>query len=131
MKCWKSAFNAQGSRVIVLVLNVRAVKILYINSLRLSVTQQWRRSGKGREGMKLSLQPKLVGKPVCVPVISFCKIFIPSYAFDALLCRNWPFSPPNHLTSLQITLLREVKYFHFTFHLWRMLKSEYNFKNNP
>jgi hypothetical protein len=29
-----------------------------------------------------------------VPVISFCKIFIPSYAFDALLCRNWLFSPP-------------------------------------
>jgi hypothetical protein len=27
--------------------------------------------------------------------ISFCKIFIPSYTFDALLlCQNWPFSPP-------------------------------------
>jgi hypothetical protein len=32
------------------------------------------------------------------------EIFIPSYTFDALLCRNWPFSPPNRET-LQITLL--------------------------
>jgi hypothetical protein len=54
--------------------------------------------------MELSLPPKLVEKQVWVPVISFCKIFIPSYAFDALLCRNWPFSSPNRLT-LQITLL--------------------------
>jgi hypothetical protein len=46
----------------------------------------------------------LVEKLVWVPVISFCKIFIPSYGFDALLCRNWPFSPLNRLT-LQITLL--------------------------
>jgi hypothetical protein len=30
---------------------------------------------------------KLVERLVCVPVISFCKIFIPSYTFDvALLC---------------------------------------------
>jgi hypothetical protein len=44
--------------------------------------------------MKLSLPPKLVEKLVWVPVILLCKIFIPSYTFDALLCRNWPFSPP-------------------------------------
>ncbi len=54
--------------------------------------------------MKLSLSPKLGAKLVWVPFISFCKIFIPSYAFDALLCRNWPFSPPNSLT-LRITLI--------------------------
>jgi hypothetical protein len=30
--------------------------------------------------------------------------FVPSYAFDALLCRNWLFSPPNRLT-LRITLV--------------------------
>jgi hypothetical protein len=29
---------------------------------------------------------KLVEKLVWVPVFSFCKMFIPSYAFDALLC---------------------------------------------
>jgi len=35
--------------------------------------------------MKLNLQPKLVEKLVWVPVISFCKIFIAGYLFDALL----------------------------------------------
>ncbi len=39
-----------------------------------------------------------------VPVILLCEIFIPSYEFDALLCWNWPFSPPNCET-LRITLL--------------------------
>jgi hypothetical protein len=53
--------------------------------------------------MKLSLPPKLVEKPVWVIVISFCKIFIPSYALDAVLCLNWPFLVPNRLT-LWITL---------------------------
>jgi hypothetical protein len=32
---------------------------------------------KRKDRMKLSLPPKLVEKLVCVPVISFCKIFIP------------------------------------------------------
>jgi hypothetical protein len=60
-----------------------------------------------KERMKLSLPPKLVGKVIEVPVISFCKISFPvkhlmpnyaetgcfnlSYAFDAQLCRNWLF----------------------------------------
>jgi hypothetical protein len=57
--------------------------------------------------MKLSLPPKLVEKLVWVPVISFCKIFLPSYKFDALLCRNWPFLPLNSLT-LQITLISDL-----------------------
>jgi hypothetical protein len=39
-----------------------------------------------KAGMKLSLTPKLMGKLVWVLVISFCKIFIPSCTFDALLC---------------------------------------------
>jgi hypothetical protein len=48
---------------------------------------------------------KIGGKKlVWIPVISFCKIFIPSYMFDALLCQNWPFSPHNCLT-LWVTLL--------------------------
>ncbi len=33
-------------------------------------------------------------KLVWVPVTSFCKIFIHSYTFDALLHRNWPFQVP-------------------------------------
>ncbi len=57
--------------------------------------------------MKLSLPPKLVGKLVWVLVISFCKIFIPSYVFGALLCRNWPFSLPNRLT-LWTTLISNM-----------------------
>jgi hypothetical protein len=40
---------------------------------------------KGKEGMKLSSPPKLVEKLVWV----LYKNFIPSYAFDALLCQNW------------------------------------------
>jgi hypothetical protein len=28
----------------------------------------------------------------------------PSYVFDGLLCRNWPFSPPDRLT-LRLTLI--------------------------
>jgi hypothetical protein len=39
--------------------------------------QQWRLSGKMKEGMKLSVLPKLVEKLVWVPVISFCKISFP------------------------------------------------------
>jgi len=54
--------------------------------------------------MKLSSPPKLVEKLVWVPAISFCKIFIHNYAFDGLLCRKGPFSPPNCVT-LCITLL--------------------------
>ncbi len=55
--------------------------------------------------MKLSLPPRLVEKLIWVPrVIWFCKSFIPSYAFGALLCRNWPFLAPNRLTLL-ITLI--------------------------
>jgi len=60
------------------VVQVGAVKILW---------QQWRRSGKRKEGMKLSLSPKLVEKLVWVPVFPFCKL-----AFDALAetrC-SWP-----------------------------------------
>jgi len=72
MKCWNSAFNAQGSRVtIVVVVQVGAVKIICSSS-----------SGgaheKGKEGMKLSLPPKLVEKTIVwVSVISFCKISFP------------------------------------------------------
>ncbi len=70
--------------------------------------------------MQLSLLPKLVEKLVWVPVTSFCTLFIPSYAFDGLLCRTLPFSPPNHVT-LRIT--------QFTFTNLRLLiKLFYNSK---
>jgi hypothetical protein len=85
MKCSNSAFNAQGLRVIIVVVKVGAVKI-HVAVVDASV--------KRKDGMKLSLPPKFMGKLAWVPVISFCKTFLPSYTFDALLCRNWPFSPP-------------------------------------
>ncbi len=40
---------------------------------------------KWKDKMKLSLPPKFVGKLVWVAVISFRKIFIPSYRIDAVL----------------------------------------------
>jgi hypothetical protein len=44
--------------------------------------------------MKLILPPKLVEKTSLGP-----NLVPTSYAFDSLLCRNWPFSSPNRLTS--------------------------------
>jgi hypothetical protein len=96
MKCWNSAFNAQGSRITIVIVHVTAVKI-YV-----AAVQALRRK---KNGTKLSLPPKLVEKLVWVPVISFCKLFIPSYAFDALLCCNLLFLPPSRQT-LSITLIR-------------------------
>ncbi len=80
MKFWNSASNAQGLRVIIVVVHVGAVK--------------------------LSSLPKLVKKTSLSPscFVLFCEIFIPNYTFDALLCWNWPFLPPNHVT-LWITLI--------------------------
>jgi hypothetical protein len=63
MKWWNSTFNAQGSRVIVVLVHLRAVKI-YVAAVEAL-------------DMKLSLQPKSVEKLVWVPVILLCKIFIP------------------------------------------------------
>jgi hypothetical protein len=40
---------------------------------------------KEKDMMKLNLLPKLVEKLDWVPVISFCKILIPSYTFDTLI----------------------------------------------
>jgi hypothetical protein len=100
MKCSNSAFNAQGSRLTIVVVQVGAGKIYVaaVKALRKKETQD-----------ETQFTTKFGGKElVRVPVISFCKIFISSYAFDALLCRNWPFSPPNRLT-LRITLLCTIK----------------------
>jgi hypothetical protein len=63
-----------------------------------------RRSGKRKEGMKLSIPPKLVGKLVWVPVIMFCKISFPVKHLMPHYAETGPFSPPNRPT-LQITLI--------------------------
>jgi hypothetical protein len=93
MKCLNSTFNAQGSVLIIVVVHVGAVNI-YIAAVQALRKQE----------NETQFTTKIGGKLVWVPVISFCKIFNPSSAFDAILCRNWPFSSPNRLT-LRKTLL--------------------------
>jgi len=86
MKCWNSAFNAQASRAIIVVVQVGAVKIYVaaVEALRKNETEHETQFTTKIEWRKL----------VWDPVISFCKIFTPNYAFDGLLYRNWLFSAP-------------------------------------
>ncbi len=104
MKCWVSALNAQGSRVIIVVVHVGAVKtyVAAVQALRKKETQDefqftTKIGGKTSLGpsyflfvkfhsqlrvwcpimLNFSLPPKLVEKLVWVPVISFCKISFP------------------------------------------------------
>jgi hypothetical protein len=79
LKCWNSAFNAQGSRLSIVVVQVGAVEI-YVTA---GDTLRWR-----KDRMKLSLLPKLVEKLVWVLVVSFAKIFIRSYKFDAFYAKT-------------------------------------------
>jgi hypothetical protein len=62
MKCWNSALNAQGSRVIIIVVQVVAAKtyVEAVEALR-------------KEGVKLSLPPKLVEKLVWSQLFCFAK----------------------------------------------------------
>ncbi len=109
MKCWNSAFNAQGSRVIIVVGLGRSNENICSNTegalekgktgWNSSSHQNW---WKNQFGSQLFCFIKY-----SFPVILFYKTFIPSCAFDALLCRNWPFLPPNWMT-LQITLLVQI-----------------------
>jgi hypothetical protein len=70
--------------------------------------------GKGKRGWNSVYHQNWWKKLVWLPVISFSKIFIPSYAFDALLCRNWPFSPPNRLTLTDnFIVFRTFKFFNY------------------
>jgi hypothetical protein len=72
MKCWVSTFKTQ--QFTRLESNDRSCP----GRSSEDICSRWRRSGKLKDGMKLSLPPKLVGKLVWVLVISLCKIFIPS-----------------------------------------------------
>ncbi len=82
MEGWNSAFNAQASRVIILVVQVGEVENLCSTS---GGAQE-----KGKTGWNSVYHWNCWKKLVWIPIISFCKIFIPSYAFDALLSRSWP-----------------------------------------
>jgi hypothetical protein len=90
MKCWNSVLHAQGSRVIIVVVQVGAVKkyVTAVEVLR-----------KIERGDEISLAPKLTEKLVWIPVFSFSKIsFSVRHLMACYLCRNWLFSPPNRLT---------------------------------
>ncbi len=94
-----SAFHAQGSRPSIVVVQLGVVKIYVttVEAIRKKETQD----------ENSIYHQDLVEKLVCVSVISFCKIFIPNYVFDPLLCRNWPSSSTNCKT-LQITLMYPI-----------------------
>jgi hypothetical protein len=70
-------FNAQGSRAIIVVVQVGAVKIYgaALQALRKMETQD-----------ETQFTTKIGGKKTCFgpSLFPFCKIFIPSYAFDTL-----------------------------------------------
>jgi len=95
MKCWNSTFNAQGLRIIIVVVQVGAVKI-YVTAVKALM--------KKERGDETQFTTKIGGKTSLGPPLFRFVEFILRYTFDALLCWNWPFSPPNRLT-LPISLL--------------------------
>jgi hypothetical protein len=97
MRCWNSIFNAQGLRVIIVVVQVGAVNIYVtaVQALRKMETQD-----------ETQFTTKFGGKTSLGHSYSFCKIFIPSYVHGALLCQNWPFLAPNCLTLSNNSLCR-------------------------
>jgi hypothetical protein len=46
MKCWKSAFNAQGSRLIIVTLHVGAMKVYATTVEALAYLKKKKRQGK-------------------------------------------------------------------------------------
>jgi hypothetical protein len=75
------------SRVIIVIKGPVKIYVAAVEALR-------------KNRMKLNLPPKLQRKLVWFPVTLFCKIFIPSSAFDALLCWNYGSCPPSHRRTL-------------------------------
>jgi len=57
------------------------------------------RKEERQDETQFTTQKKLMEKLVWVLVILLCKVFNLSYAFDALLCQNWLFSPPPPIES--------------------------------
>jgi hypothetical protein len=70
------------------------IVVVQIGAVKIYVAAMEALKKKERQDEKLSLSPKIGGKLVWIPVILFCKIFIPGYLFDALLCPNWAFFAP-------------------------------------
>ncbi len=66
MKCWNSAFNAQGSRVIIIIVQIGVVKV------HVAAVEVLRKKKREDEN-----QFTTVEKLIWVPVISFCKTSFP------------------------------------------------------
>jgi hypothetical protein len=73
MKCWNSAFNAQGSRVIVVIVQVGAVKI-YAAAAAVEALRKKERQDETQFTTKIGGKTSLGS--------SLRKISIPSSAFD-------------------------------------------------
>jgi hypothetical protein len=96
MKCWNSAFNAQCWRVIIVVVQVGAVKI-YV-----AAVQVLRK--KGNIGWNSFYHQNWWEKLVWVPVISLCKNFhFQLHVWCPIMLKQAVLAPPNRLT-LEITL---------------------------
>jgi hypothetical protein len=90
-KCWNSTFNAQGSIVIIVVVHVGAMKI-YVAAVE--VLRKKERQDETQFTTKICGKSSL-GSSYFVLYNFHSRL---CYTFDALLCRNWPFSSPNRLT---------------------------------
>jgi hypothetical protein len=108
MKWW----NSQGNRVIIGLTGFLVPSCIGRRSENIFSSTAGVQKKKGKTGWNSVCHQNWWKKLVWVPIIVFCKIFIPSYTFDALLCWNWSFLPPNQVT-LQITLTRDVFSFKF------------------
>ncbi len=85
MKCSNSAFNTQGSRPPSYNSCTGRRSVVY--NVHVAWQQQWRRSGKRKDRMKLSLSPNLVEKLVWVPVVIVVPFEVRHKLNYFLICR--------------------------------------------
>jgi hypothetical protein len=55
MKCWNSTFNAQGSRIIIIIVQVKVVKIYVV-----AIEAPGKKEKGGQNMMKINLPQKMV-----------------------------------------------------------------------
>jgi hypothetical protein len=83
MKCWKSAFNAQGSRLIIVALQLGAVKIY---AARLEALKKKERQGETKFTTKTEVPPPLnvnvfyffESHPICDQTLGSSVVFLTS-----------------------------------------------------
>jgi hypothetical protein len=88
MNCWNSAFNAEGSRLIILVVQVGAVKI-YVAAVVEAIRKKKERQDETQFITKIGRKTSFGSQLFC-----FVRFSFPVKVFHGLLCRHWPFSPP-------------------------------------